>query len=200
VLFMTNIGTTRSSVSYLISTLLKIVDQIDLQFDSLNQEEHQLMQDKLYSLTQDAPPLPDFSYFHDSFRAVAGIPGGRMREAYFLAYDEAKCEYADFASCLKLIQEGRSMVSSAFVIPYPPGFPVLVPGQVITEEILSFLLALDVKEIHGYRPDLGLRVFTDAALNRQQSSTALMGAAASMRGRSNGKKTKSIRTKTSVDG
>lgn len=200
VLFMTNIGTTRSSVSYLISTLLKIVDQIDLQFESLNREEHQLMQDKLYSLTQDAPPLPDFSYFHDSFRAVAGIPGGRMREAYFLAYDEAKCEYADFASCLKLIQEGRSMVSSAFVIPYPPGFPVLVPGQVITEEILSFLLALDVKEIHGYRPDLGLRVFTDAALNRQQSGTALMGAAASMRGRSNGKKDKSISAKTTIDG
>ncbi|MDZ7648961.1 MAG: hypothetical protein U5K54_18315 [Cytophagales bacterium] len=41
VLFMTNIGTTRSSVSYLISVLLKIVDQIDLQFESLNQEEHQ---------------------------------------------------------------------------------------------------------------------------------------------------------------
>jgi len=198
VLFMTNIGTTRSSVSYLISVLLKIVDQIDLQVDSLNQEEHQIMQDKLYSLTQEAPPLPDFSYFHDSFRAVAGIPGGRIREAYFLAYKEEKCEYANFASCLKLIQEGRSMVSAAFVIPYPPGFPVLVPGQVITAEILSYLQALDVKEIHGYRPDLGLRVFAEAALNRQQSGTALMGAAASMRGKSNGKKVKSASLKSPV--
>jgi arginine decarboxylase len=27
--------------------------------------------------------------------------------------------------------------------------------------------ALDVKEIHGYRPDLGLRVFTQAALDAQ---------------------------------
>jgi len=199
VLFMTNIGTTRSSVSYLISALLKIVDQIDLQFDSLNQEEHQNMQDKLYSLTQEAPPLPDFSYFHDSFRAVAGIPGGRIREAYFLAYKEEKCEYTDFALCGKKIQEGSSMVSAAFVIPYPPGFPVLVPGQVITQEILSFLQALDVKEIHGYRPDLGLRIFTEATLNRQQSGTALMGAAASMRGKSNGKKVKNISLKTEVN-
>jgi arginine decarboxylase len=66
-------------------------------------------------------------------------------------------------------------VSAAFVIPYPPGFPVLVPGQVMTKEILEFLQVLDVKEIHGYRPELGLRVFTGAALNRQQSGTALMG-------------------------
>lgn len=180
VLFMTNIGTTRSSVTYLMSALIKIAEQIDLQFDSLNQEEHRILQDKIYSLTEQAPPLPDFSYFHDSFRAVAGIPGGRIREAYFLAYQETKCEYAPLTSCGQLMAEGRVLVSAAFVIPYPPGFPVLVPGQVMTAEILEFLQALDVKEIHGYRPDLGLRIFTKSALNRQQSGTALMGASMAM--------------------
>jgi hypothetical protein len=30
---------------------------------------------------------------------------------------------------------------------------------VVSEDILSFLIALDVKEIHGYREELGLRVF-----------------------------------------
>lgn len=34
----------------------------------------------------------------------------------------------------------------------------------ISQEILSFMRALDVSEIHGYRPDLGLRVFTEEAL------------------------------------
>ena len=191
VLFMTNIGTTRSSVSYLISALLKIADQIDVQFDALNPEENRILQDKIYSLTEQAPPLPDFSYFHDSFRAVAGIPGGRMREAYFLAYNESKCEYAKLSSCNKLMESGRKLVSASFIIPYPPGFPVLVPGQVMTKEILDFLKALDVKEIHGYRPELGLRIFTDAALNRHQSGTALMGAATAMSGMGgagNGKK------------
>lgn len=190
VLFMTNIGTTRSSVSYLISSLLKIAEQIDLQFDALNPEENRILQDKIYSLTEQAPPLPDFSYFHDSFRAVAGIPGGRMREAYFLAYQETKCEYVKLSACNGLMEQGRLLVSSAFIIPYPPGFPVLVPGQVMTKEILDFLQALDVKEIHGYRPELGLRVFTEAALNRHQSGTALMGAAAGMSamGGGNGKR------------
>ncbi|MEZ4971918.1 MAG: ornithine decarboxylase [Cyclobacteriaceae bacterium] len=196
VLFMTNIGTTRSSVSYLISALLKIAEQIDIQFDSLNPEENRILQDKIYSLTDQAPPLPDFSHFHDSFRAVAGIPGGRMREAYFLAYQENKCEYVKLTSCQALMDSGRELVSAAFVIPYPPGFPVLVPGQVMTKEILDFLQALDVKEIHGYRPELGLRIFTDSALNRHQSGTALMGAAAAMAGLGGTRKGKSTSSKS----
>jgi arginine decarboxylase len=64
---------------------------------------------------------------------------------------------------------GRELVSTTFVIPYPPGFPVLVPGQVISEQIIEFLLALDVKEIHGYRPNLGLKVFTEDVLESQLS-------------------------------
>ncbi|MGL1834955.1 hypothetical protein ACKVEX_15275 [Rhodocyclaceae bacterium SMB388] len=53
-------------------------------------------------------------------------------------------------------------------IPYPPGFPILVPGQVISQEIVTFMRALDVKEIHGYRTELGLRIFTEEALARLQ--------------------------------
>jgi arginine decarboxylase len=59
----------------------------------------------------------------------------------------------------------RELVSTSFVIPYPPGFPILVPGQVISPEILDFMRNLDVKEIHGYRSELGLRVFTEEALS-----------------------------------
>ncbi len=38
-----------------------------------------------------------------------------------------------------------------------------MPGQVISAEILAFMRALDVSEIHGYRHDLGLRVFNAGA-------------------------------------
>jgi arginine decarboxylase len=65
------------------------------------------------------------------------------------------------------IEKGREVVSASFIIPYPPGFPILVPGQVISREILAFMRALDVSEIHGYRADLGLRVFTDEILTKQ---------------------------------
>lgn len=38
---------------------------------------------------------------------------------------------------------------ATFVTPYPPGFPVLVPGQVFSQQILSFIRGLDTPEIHG---------------------------------------------------
>ena len=125
------------------------------------------------SLTEHVPPLPDFSAFHSSFQAVPGVPGGNLRAAYFLGYEESRCGHLSLEDCLTRMVGGETLVSASFVIPYPPGFPVLVPGQVINHEIIDFLLAIDVKEIHGYRPELGLRVFTDAALGRQRTGTAM---------------------------
>ena len=73
------------------------------------------------------------------------------------------------------LDAGEEVVSASFIIPYPPGFPILVPGQVVSKEILAFMRALDVNEIHGYRADLGLRVFTADALaqkTKKKLSTA----------------------------
>jgi arginine decarboxylase len=58
-----------------------------------------------------------------------------------------------------------------FVTPYPPGFPILVPGQVVTADILAFMSALDTREIHGYLPEFGYRVFTDTALHSGPTAT-----------------------------
>ena len=49
-------------------------------------------------------------------------------------------------------------MSANFVIPYPPGFPIMVPGQVITQETIDFMRKLDVKEIHGYERARGLKL------------------------------------------
>lgn len=176
VLFMTNIGTTRSSVAYLISVLLKIADQLDEDRQAMSNPELQILEKNIYSMTMDTPPLPDFSHFHPSFQAVPGVPGGNIREAYFLAYDDNKCEYIRRTECREAMESGREIVSASFVIPYPPGFPILVPGQVLSKEILEFFIKLDVKEIHGYRDELGIRIFTAAALNRKKTATAMMGA------------------------
>ncbi|MCB0213245.1 MAG: ornithine decarboxylase, partial [Anaerolineae bacterium] len=165
VLFMTNVGTTRSSVAFLISVLLKIAQQLEHEISTYNPAELELHQQQVKSLTEDLPPLPDFSRFHATFRPNPTTPEGDMRAAYFMAYNEELCEYLKLDGTIEqVISAGREVVSASFIIPYPPGFPILVPGQVISEEILGFLKALDVKEIHGYRPSLGLRVFTEAAL------------------------------------
>ncbi|MBZ9729313.1 aminotransferase class I/II-fold pyridoxal phosphate-dependent enzyme [Salegentibacter sp. JZCK2] len=183
VLFMTNIGTTRGSVTYLTNALLKIADELDQEFKTLSQKEGNNRRDRIKSLTEDFPPLPDFSYFHHSFQAVPGVPGGNIREAFFLAYNEENYEYMPLLECLPAMEENRILVASSFIIPYPPGFPVLVPGQVVSKEIIRFLTALDVSEIHGYRADLGLRIFKDNVLNRQKtvSSMGSMGSNAKKR-------------------
>ncbi|MFT6718502.1 MAG: arginine decarboxylase, partial [Sphingobacteriales bacterium] len=173
VLFMTNIGTTRGSVTYLINALLKIADELDVEFEGLNKRENEIHEARIHSLTMEVPPLPDFSYFHHSFQAVPGVPGGNLREAFFLAYNEDNTEYISLPDCLPAIEENKELVASSFVIPYPPGFPVLVPGQVVSAEIIQFLLALDVSEIHGYRADLGLRIFKASILDRQQTTTSM---------------------------
>ena len=175
VLFMTNIGTTKGSITYLTNALLKIADELDEEFKALNTKERELRDKRIYSLTQEVPPLPDFSYFHHSFQAVPGVPGGNLREAYFLAYDEENYEYVPLNKCLPIMGKGRKLVASTFVIPYPPGFPVLVPGQVVSEEIINFMTVLDVSEIHGYRSDLGLRVFKENVLNRHMITTSMGG-------------------------
>jgi arginine decarboxylase len=175
VLFMTNIGTTRGSVTYLTSVLLKISKALDEERKSLNNRELEIFKKRIHSLTKEVPPLPDFSHFHVSFQAVPGVPGGNLREAFFLAYNEDNYEYIPIENCLSLIANGKELVASSFVIPYPPGFPVLVPGQVVSKEIIEFMLALDVSEIHGYRADLGLRVFQQNILDRQHIVTAIGG-------------------------
>lgn len=173
VLFMTNIGTTRGSVTYLINALLQIADELDESNRSLNKRETEISHKHIHSLIHDVPPLPDFSYFHRSFQASPGVPGGNIREAFFLAYEEELCEYVLLKDGLTQLENNKELVSTSFVIPYPPGFPILVPGQVISEDILRFMIALDVKEIHGYRADLGLKIFTQEALNRKNTLSAM---------------------------
>lgn len=169
VLFMTNIGTSRGAIAYLLDVLIKLAKEFEYRWEESSRPERKIIENRIHSLTQELPPLPDFSRFHDAFRPQAedGTPEGDIRRAYFLSYDEENTEYLRFdnGELQARMRDGRDVVSASFVIPYPPGFPVLVPGQVVSEEILHFLQALDVTEIHGYRPELGLLVFSEEALN-----------------------------------
>ncbi len=171
VLFMTNIGTTRSSIAYLIEVLVEIAKDLDDQLDDASKMERLGFERRIANLMEDLPPLPDFSRFHDAFRHGSETPEGDIRSAFFLAYDDDNCDYLQLEGSIKgAMESGLEIVSASFIIPYPPGFPILVPGQVISEEILAFMRALDVSEIHGYRPELGLRVFTQESLDKLTKS------------------------------
>ena len=168
VLFMTNIGTTRSSIAYLLEALIQIAKEMDSKLDHSSKIERLIHDKKVYSLTEKLPPLPDFSYFHDAFKPdpKGTTQEGHIRSAFYLSYDDENCEYFSIENEIEeIMATGRELVSAGFITPYPPGFPILVPGQVISKDIMGFMNNLDVKEIHGYREELGLRVFTQPTLD-----------------------------------
>ena len=85
--------------------------------------------------------------------ASAATPGkrpteGSIRSGFYAAYDEAGCEHIRLndPEIDRRLKSGPDLVSANFVIPYPPGFPIMVPGQVITQETIDFMRKLDVKE------------------------------------------------------
>ena len=95
-----------------------------------------------------------------------------MREAYYMAYDAANVEHVKLdeqGDRRAARRKGPELVSAKFVIPYPPGFPIMVPGQVVTKEIITFMRKLDVKEIHGYNAGKGLELLKPEALTKHRT-------------------------------
>lgn len=172
VLLQSNINNTRSDVALLIGVLLKISNEIEARLRQGGEGERQAFGARVRSLMTDVPELPDFSRFHEAFRGDAGknTPEGDIRTAFFSAYAEEKCEYLpiDSPECERRIDKGPALISANFVIPYPPGFPILVPGQVVTHETITFMRKLDVKEIHGYEKARGLKLLRPDALAGKQ--------------------------------
>jgi arginine decarboxylase len=168
VLIQTNINNTHSDAALLIKTLADLSREIEQRLAQDGKEGKDAFAARVKSLMIDVPDLPNFSRFHDAFRENAKSVSneGHMRPAFFMAYDEANCEFVKLASkdIDDRLKNGPEMVSANFVIPYPPGFPIMVPGQVITAETITYMRKLDVKEIHGYQAAKGIKMIKPSVL------------------------------------
>lgn len=162
VLLQSNINNTRSDVANLIRVLLQIAQKIERDLEKNGENGRAAFAVRVKSLMEDVPDLPNFSHFNEAFRWDAGkkTPEGDMRSAFYSAYYSEGCEYLplDSAEVDKRLKSGPEMISANFVIPYPPGFPIMVPGQVITQGAIDFMRKLDVKEIHGFEREKGLKL------------------------------------------
>ena len=173
VLVQININNTRSDLAHLIKALADMARGIEKRLAEGGPDEQAAFKARVKSLVEDVPDLPDFQRFHDAFRddPKSATQEGHMREAYYMAYDAANIEHVKLNS--KEIDErlakGPELVSAKFVIPYPPGFPIMVPGQVVTKEIITFMRKLDVKEIHGYNAGKGLELLKPDTLAKHRT-------------------------------
>ena len=168
VLMNATIGVTWGALSFLLDGFRRYASKLDQQLARASGDERRLFEAKIRAITTDLPPLPDFSGFHAAFR-TSEVGDGNLRAAFFLAFEAGAAEHVTLYQAEAALDEGRPLVSTRFVVPYPPGFPILVPGQVVSPQIIQFMRRLDVKEVHGYRSELGLEVFTPQALEREMS-------------------------------
>src|SRR5499426_135031 len=177
ILVQTNINNTRSDAAHLIKVLADLSREIEQRLVQGGASERTAFDARVKSLMTDVPDLPNFSRFHDAFREnpKGASNEGHVRPAFYMAYDEAKCEFVKLASKTidDRLKNGPEMVSANFVIPYPPGFPIMVPGQVITPETITFMRKLDVKEIHGYHAAHGLKLLKPDVLTARKAKGGL---------------------------
>lgn len=170
VLVQININNTRSDLAHLIKALADISRDIDRRLADGGASEQAAFDARVRDLVDDVPELPNFSRFDDAFRddPKSRSCEGHMREAYYMAYDEGNCEYLPLRDPRvdERLKNGPALVSAKFVIPYPPGFPIMVPGQVISQEIITFMRKLDVKEIHGFNAQRGLQLLRAEVLTQ----------------------------------
>lgn len=215
VLFMTNIGTTRSSCVFLRSCIRHCAQELEMRRLLSSRRELEELQQQINKVVCDCPALPDFSGFHPAFAQAqreaaigykapeeqryasaphapglldkspasdadddegdcsAYIRDGDVREPFYLSYDEEHVEYFTLDEAIARIREGNMLVGSTFIIPYPPGFPIAVPGQILSEAIVEYMIKIDVKEIHGFDAHLGLRCFKDSLLRNMMQARGI---------------------------
>jgi len=169
ILLQTNINNTRSDVAHIVKVLADVARQVEEDQRRGGEPARQAFAARVKSLMEDVPDLPNFSRFQASFRddPKSATSEGHMREAFFASYKPENCEYllVNSREMDQRLKKGPEVIAADFVIPYPPGFPIMVPGQVITTDTIEFMRKLDVKEIHGYNAALGLRILRPDALS-----------------------------------
>jgi arginine decarboxylase len=168
ILVQININNTRADAAHLLKSLISLSREIEDRLNREGKEGKEAFDARVRALTVEVPDLPNFSEFHGAFRDNSGskTSEGHMRAAFFKAYDDSICEHVKLADKAidDRLKNGPPLVSANFVIPYPPGFPIMVPGQVIKSDTITFMRKLDVKEIHGYQAARGLKLLKPDAL------------------------------------
>lgn len=155
VLFIVNLGVNQDRVRYLIQVLHDIAERLELE-----KKPDQITVQPDFTLPQKRSFHPAFSPFSLKHCEISDL-----RAPFYAAYNPHNITFISIdTQLIKDILNDKKLYSAAFVTPYPPGFPLLVPGQRITYDILMYLQKLRTKEIHGYRPSEGLKVFESSFL------------------------------------
>jgi lysine decarboxylase len=51
------------------------------------------------------------------------------------------------------IQKAEGKTSSSYLVPYPPGVPIVCPGEIITSEMIEYINSLSENSVEGMSAD-----------------------------------------------
>lgn len=143
VLFIINIGVKKESVQRLIHALLEIAEQPSL-----------LQAKPTESILPVGRKYASQYCFSESLTNIVNL-----RAAYYDGLNTDKVVFLPLTEqTLSEAESGKTWISAGFITPYPPGFPLFIPGQLIHYQGLLQLYSLLGSEIHGLMPDQGLKI------------------------------------------
>ncbi|MFZ7134663.1 MAG: aminotransferase class I/II-fold pyridoxal phosphate-dependent enzyme [Eubacteriales bacterium] len=88
---------------------------------------------------------------HEIAEGNKGLPNRKQQQIHYptliavMAPWEAYCRRKNFIALKDSVNE----VSGDFIIPYPPGIPLVVPGELLSKEIIMVIQELGLEEIMG---------------------------------------------------
>ena len=156
ILLIINIGASMDNITYLLEALIQIASKLS---QALEQAK-----------TMGKPAiinLPQTRLYHQRFVSAASLKKNNfqainIRSAYYAGLKDENIDYVTLSNELMSdVINDKKLISASFITPYPPGFPIIVPGQIINYDLLLYLQTIQIKEIHGYHPEKGLKIFTD---------------------------------------
>jgi len=74
--------------------------------------------------------------------------GGNHRIGYYVIIED-ECNDKAITFIPSNEEKGSSHIVADFIVPYPPGYPIFVPGQEITKEKIKKHLGKTISEVHG---------------------------------------------------
>ncbi len=159
ILFIVNIGVDDNNIQYLLESLHHITNKLDNSPSITGHEKY-------------IANLPLTRNYHRKFVAFQSeeknnFQAVELRRAYYAGMKSENITFMPLTTeLMKQVMNDFKLVSAGFITPYPPGFPIIVPGQLITYDILLYLQNIQIKEIHGYHAEQGLKIFSEEFLAR----------------------------------
>ncbi len=160
ILFIVNIGVDDNNIKYLLEALHHIANKLDNSPSVTSHEKY-------------IANLPLTRNYHSKFVAFQSEQKNNfqavdLRRAYYAGMKSENVAYMPLTTeLMKQVMNDLKLVSAGFITPYPPGFPIVVPGQLISYDILLYLQNIQIKEVHGYHAEQGLKIFSKEFLARE---------------------------------